>query len=291
MKVLNWIKLMRPKHYVKNLLVFVPLFFDLKLFISPLLMHSICGFIVFSLLSSVIYIINDINDIENDRQHEEKRHRQLASGAVTIKEAMILIWVLSVCIFALNKTILKGRGWRLLVLYFLLNLAYSAKLKQVPLLDIVILVSGFLIRLLYGASLTNIQVSFWLCMTVMAASFYFGLGKRRNELSRNGKDAEKIRGVLKFYSVEFLDKNMYMCMCMAIVYYALWSGASETVEKIGTDLQIWTVPLVIVMAMKYSLDIECSEYADPVEVIMKDCWMFILGGIYILFMFWILYVK
>lgn len=290
MKIYNYIKLMRPKHWIKNFLIMVPLFFDLNLFVLPLLLRAIVGFVIFSMLSSVIYIINDINDMEGDRLHEEKRKRPLASGAVSVEEAIILIVVLIGIIIVLNICVCNS-GWYYLLIYFCLNVAYSIKLKQIPLLDIVILVSGFLIRLLYGAALTSITISFWLCMTVMAASFYLGLGKRRNELRKNGGKAEKIRGVLKFYNAEFLDKNMYMCMGMAIMFYALWSGSAETIQKIGSDFQMWTVPLVIVIAMKYSLDIECGEYADPVEVISKDKWILLLGGFYVLVMLWVLYCR
>lgn len=293
MKVFLWIKLMRPKHYLKNLLIFAPVFFDNKFFEAPLITRCICGCIIFSLLSSVIYIINDLNDIQSDRLHEKKKNRPLASGDVSIKEAALLLCFLTVCIVVLY-VMMPGegkRGWQFLVAYFGLNVAYSVRFKQIPLLDIVILVSGFLLRLLYGAAIVDIQVSFWLCMTVMAASFYLGMGKRRNELKRNSRDAEKIRGVLKFYSIDFLDKNMYMCMGMAVVFYALWSGAVETVGKTGINCQIWTVPLVMVIAMKYSLDIESGEYADPVEVITGDKWILFLVCIYILVMLYILYIS
>ena len=290
MKTYNYIKLMRPKHWIKNFLIMVPLFFDLTFFKWSLLLPAIGGFIIFSLLSSVIYIVNDINDIEGDRLDEEKRKRPLASGAVSIKEAVALVMILVGLIIFLS-IIENNSGWIFLALYFVLNVAYSVKLKHVPLLDIVILASGFFIRLLYGAAITNITISFWLCMTVLALSFYLGLGKRRNELRKNGSEAEKIRGVLKFYNAEFLDKNMYMCMGMAIMFYALWTGAEETIQKMGSDTQMWTVPLAIIMAMKYSLDIECGEYADPVEVILKDKWLLLLGVVYVLVMVGILYYR
>ena len=290
MKTYNYIKLMRPKHWIKNFLIMVPLFFDLTFFKWSLLLPAIGGFIIFSLLSSVIYIVNDINDIEGDRLDEEKRKRPLASGAVSIKEAVALVMILVGLIIFLS-IIENNSGWIFLALYFVLNVAYSVKLKHIPLLDIVILASGFLIRLLYGAAITNITISFWLCMTVLALSFYLGLGKRRNELRKNGSEAEKIRGVLKFYNAEFLDKNMYMCMGMAIMFYALWTGAEETIRKMGSDTQMWTVPLAIIMAMKYSLDIECGEYADPVEVILKDKWLLLLGVVYVLVMVGILYYR
>lgn len=288
-KMHDYGKLLRPKHYIKNLLIFIPLFFDLNIFDSRLLIRSIYGFFIFSLLASAIYIMNDIHDMESDRQHEEKRNRPLASGVVSVKEAAVLVFMLVCCIVFLN-IFTDAKGWYWLLLYFVLNLLYSMKLKNIPLLDVVILVSGFLIRILYGSAVTGIAVSFWLCMTVLAASFYLGFGKRRNELIKKGNDADKVRGVLKFYNGNFLDKNMYMCMSMAVIFYAMWSGADSTIGKTGGSYQMWTVPLVMVIAMRYSLDIESGEYADPVEVILGDRMLLLLGMLYSVCMFFILYV-
>ena len=258
---------------------------DLQLFIQ-----NCFGFVIISLLASVIYIINDINDAEKDRMHEEKKNRPIAAGIISVKEASVLIVILLLCIIALQNYVGGGKSWYWLAVYFVLNLLYSLKLKNVALLDVVILVSGFLIRLLYGSAVTGISISFWMCMTVIAASFYLGFGKRRNELLKNEEDAEKIRKVLKYYNKEFLDKNMYMCMSMAIIFYAMWSGAETTIQRTGSGYQMWTVPLVIVIATKYSLNIEKEEYADPVEVILNDKILMLLGFAYAVCMFIILYV-
>lgn len=286
---MEFIRLMRPKHYLKNVLVLVPLFFDLKFFDSGLLPKGICGFFLFSLLSSAIYIVNDLNDLESDKKSGDKRKRPLAAGTVSVKEAKILLAVLLAFIGLL--TILAGMGGILwLILYFVLNIAYSIKLKHVAVIDVVILASGFLIRLLYGASITGIDLSFWLCMTVISFSFFMGLGKRRNELADNGKGAHEIRGVLKYYNIGFFDKNMYMCLGLAIAFYALWSGNAETIEKFGTSIQMWTVPLVIILAMKYSLDIEKGGSADPMEIITNDRWLLLIAVVYACIMIMILYL-
>lgn len=289
-KLKKLVKLMRPKHYLKNGLVLLPLFFDLGFFNGNLLLRVIEGFIAFSLLASIIYIINDIKDIDNDRKSETKRIRPLASGEVKIKEAIFLVIIIAVMIVFIAIR-MEGKGFLWMIVYFVLNIAYSLKLKHIPIIDVAILASGFLIRLLYGASISDINISFWLCMTVIAFSFYMGLGKRRNELNKSGNNAHEIRGVLKCYNSAFLDKNMYMCLGLAITFYALWSGADVTIVKLGTDMQIWTVPIVILLAMKYSLDIEMGESGDPMEVIMNDKWLIAIGGIYIFVLFIILYIR
>ena len=160
---------------------------------------------------------------------------------------------------------------------------YTMKLKNIPLLDVTILALGFLIRVLYGGALINVEVSSWLFLTVLSISFYLGLGKRRNEL----KVQEKVgntRNVLKYYNKEFLDKNMYMCLCMTIIFYSLWC------QDLNYEYIMWTVPLVILICMKYSLNIESNSSGDPVEVVFKDKVLIVLGLVYALSLIIILYV-
>ena len=145
------------------------------------------------------------------------------------------------------------------------------------------MVSGFLIRVLYGSNITNIEVSNWLYLTIISASFYMGLGKRRNEL----KVQEKVgntRNVLKYYNKEFLDKNMYMCLCMTIIFYSLWF------QDLNSKYIMWTIPIVLLICMKYSLNIESNSSGDPVEVLLKDKVLILLIGIYAIAIFLTLYV-
>lgn len=288
----TYINLMRPKHYLKNFLIVVPLFFDLNIFDKEQLFRVVLGFIAFSLLSSSIYIINDIQDVDSDRKSETKKNRPIAAGAVGIGEAVALAVILLLAVAGISY-VLQWKGLVWVLLYFVLNIAYSIKLKHIPIVDVTILASGFLIRLLYGAAITDITISSWLCMTVIAISFYMGLGKRRNELVKHGagesENAVSVRGVLKFYNEAFLDKNMYMLLGMGIVFYALWSSAETTIEKIGSNATIWTVPIVIILAMRYSLDIEKDESGDPIEVMLSDKWLVVIAAIYVAVITFILY--
>ena len=166
----------------------------------------------------------------------------------------------------------------LLLAYFCTNLSYSLGLKNVPFVDVCLLVAGFLLRVVYGATLINASVSSWVYLTVLSLSFYLGLGKRRNELKKVGNG--KSRKVLKYYTAEFLDRFMYVCLTLSIVFYALWSTDGQIITKYGTEKLIWTVPLVIVLLMKYSADVESDSYGDPVDVITKD---YVLLGLSVLF--------
>lgn len=258
----EYIRLLRPKHSIKNILILLPLVFSGRLLDPIPLRQAVCGFVVFCALASLIYIINDIRDAERDRQHPTKRSRPIASGAVPVSHALAEAAVLVVVIAALGLwSRFPLRGWLCLGAYFALNLGYSFGLKNVPILDIAILVSGFLLRVLFGAAVTGIAISGWLYLTVTSVSFYLGLGKRRGELRLAPEDA---RRVLRYYSYEFLDKNMQICLALSIVFYSLWSVGSEVTYL------MWTVPLVICICLRYSMTVEGSSDGDPVEVIYQD---------------------
>ena len=207
-----YLKLMRVKHWIKNFLIFLPLIFSKNLFNTNYYLILLIGFLCFSLTTSIIYIINDIQDVEKDRKHPKKKERPLAKGIISIKAASIfaiglaitiilLLWLLN---FYTNNTIYLIV---ILLAYVVLNILYSIKLKNVVIFDVVILVSGFLLRVLFGSLLTNIPISNWLYLMIIFCAFYLGFGKRRNEYIKH--KGEETREVLKSYNKEFLDKNMY----------------------------------------------------------------------------------
>lgn len=284
---MDYIKLMRPKHYIKNLLIFIPLIFSGLFFDINNLSKTFYSFIIYCLVTSIIYIINDIKDKNKDKKNIIKKDRPLASGRISCRNAVIeivillLIVVFLICLFKLPLISIL-----FLSIYFILNLGYSLGLKNIPILDILILASGFVIRVLYGASILHIDVSNWLYLSILSISFYLGLGKRRNEMNKAGI---KFRKVLKYYSEEFLDKNMYMFLCMSIIFYSLWAADSNIANK-NHNLLIYTIPLMISICMKYSMDIEGDSSGDPVEVILKDKVILLLGFIFVVVIFLILYV-
>ncbi|MED3875806.1 decaprenyl-phosphate phosphoribosyltransferase [Lysinibacillus capsici] len=277
----KYLKLMRIHHYIKNGLIFTPLVFSGGLFNYNLLLKSLLGFLAFSLIASAIYIINDIQDVEQDRLHPTKCKRPLAANEISLTNAKVLAGVLIVVAIGINYFIAGNTivAWVSLILYLVLNLAYSNGLKNLPIIDVAILVSGFVFRVLYGAGITGIEISNWLYLTVIAMSFYLGLGKRRNELIKQKNVSRK---VLKYYNQGFLDKNMYMSLALTIAFYSLWTVDPVTIARLSNDYLVWTVPLVILICMKYSLNIEGDSDGDPVEVIIKDK---ILMGMVALFVF------
>lgn len=282
---MKYLKLMRVKHYLKNVLVALPVIFAGVALHPTNILKTLIAFITFSLTSSIIYIINDIRDVEKDRKHPVKKKRPIASGEVSIKAAVILAILLFVATIAILyfSNLLFNYGVIVLLIYFVLNLGYSFGLKDIPLVDITILASGFVLRALYGGLLLNIDLSNWLFLTVLSGSFYMALGKRRNELIKlEGKETRK---VLKYYTKEFLDKNMYMFLSLSIVFYSLWS-------TLGVDNRFFKFSsiLVILILMKYSLNVEQDSLGDPIEVILGDKILIILAFIYAAYCFAVLYI-
>ena len=280
---MEYLKLIRVKHYLKNLLVFLPAIFSGMLFDTNIFFKVVIMFLAFSFTASIIYVINDINDIESDRKHPIKKNRPLASGKISKIEAIVTVCILVLLIVGLLYVadILFDFSSLILIFYFIINLGYSFGLKNIPLVDITILALGFVLRVTYGGVGLGIDISNWLFLTVLSISFYMALGKRRNELIKNGSNSRK---VLKSYNKDFLDKNMYMFLALAIVFYSLWA-----VSAFNNEIFKYSIILVIVILLKYCMDVEDDNFGDPIEVITHDKVLLVLGIIYISFVFIAIY--
>lgn len=258
----KYLELIRVKHWVKNLLVFVPLIFS-KLIDYDTVFNTILGFVSFSFLSSFIYIVNDIRDIEKDKLHPRKKNRPLPSGKVKKRTAIIiavLMITLSVIINTIIHTNMLNESLYFLISYLIINIFYSFWLKNIAIIDIIILASGFVLRVYYGASIIGVQVSSWLFLTVLNASLFLGLGKRKKELLNN----KKSRKVLEQYNEIFLDKFQYLTLSLTLVFYSLWT--------INQDVKYMylSIPVVIAIMMRYCLVIESCDEGDPTTILYQD---------------------
>ena len=250
------------------------------------LKNAICcifGFFSFSFITSFIYIINDIRDIEKDKLHERKKNRPLPSGkikkstAIYIAIAMLIMSIISNIFISKN---IINISLIILLIYTIMNIAYSFGLKNVAIVDIAILTSGFVLRVYYGASLIGVEVSNWLFLTILNASLYLGLGKRRKELITS----KLSRKVLEEYDETFLHQFQYLSLSLMLVFYSLWS-----MEQSNQYL-VFTIPILIIIFMKYSLIIEKSDEGDPTTILYQDKSLLWLCGIYGLIMILILAV-
>lgn len=268
----KYIELIRAKHWIKNLLIFIPLICS-GFINAENVLNLIIGFFSFSFISSFIYIINDIKDIEKDKLHPRKKKRPLPSGKITKKRAILISIILLIASLSFNYIIYKeilNVSFYLLLAYMIINILYSMGLKNIAILDIILLATGFIIRVYYGASIINVQVSDWLFLTILNASLFLGLGKRKKELINN-KDSRK---VLKEYNEAFLDRFQYISLGLMLVFYSLW-----TIEQDIKFLSL-TIPLLIIIFMKYCLIIEKSDEGDPTTILYQDKMLLFLCLIY-----------
>ncbi len=280
------LNLLRIKHYIKNLLVLIPLFFSLSFLDYEDNIATFIGFLSFCILASIVYIFNDIQDVEEDKKHSTKSSRPLASGKVTLKIAIFLMVALLLILLILQLLLFRfyhhqttTASFLILVVYLLVNIGYSLGLKDIPVVDVLILASGFIIRVIYGAFIINVGISSWLYLTIMMGAFYLGFGKRRNEIVREGHNT---RTVLKYYNHNFLDKNMYMCQALSLVFYALWSIDPVTKERLGSEWFIFTIPFVLLIFLKYNLNLETDSDGDPTSIILQDKTLLSLIFLYVL---------
>ncbi len=276
----KYIKLIRIKNYIKNALIIIPMIFGRCLFDIDLIPKMIWGFISFCTLSSAVYIFNDLCDVDKDKIHPVKKNRPIANGSISKNKAIVItITLLLGC--AVSNYIAGGsklNTWLLLLVYLAQNVLYSLKLKRIPVVDVIVLALGFVIRVFYGSAILGISVSNWLYLTIIAISFYIGFGKRRNELAL--LDGHETRAVLSHYTYDFLDKNMYVCAALTIVFYSLWSVDAATIKNLGNNYMVWTVPLIILICITYSLSVEKCKTDDPIDILFQNKILMLLVAIY-----------
>ena len=282
--MVKYLKLFRVKHYIKNVLIFVPLLFSHQFKNVNLILSVFIAFLSFSLLSSAIYIFNDIKDKDLDSKHPKKKFRPIASGEVSVKKAYIfhfLLYFLSNMIILLNN---NNNLYQLIILnsYYFINIIYSIKLKNIPIIDITCIMVGFLLRVILGCLVVNVLISSWLYLTIVSFSYYLALSKRRNEMLKVGKDT---RNVLIAYNKNFLDKMMYVFLTSTIVFYSLWCA---NISSVLINLYLISIPILLLIIMQYSLIIENNSYGNPVDVIFENKLLLLTIILYSLYMFLIL---
>lgn len=269
-----YIKLSRPKHWLKNVFIFVPIMYNLGLFDLDLLLATVQAFVAFCLISSAVYAINDIFDVEKDRNHPTKNTRPIAAGQIKIWQAVIFATVLLVAGFAL--TIVWYGNFSVLIfaaVYVLLNLAYSFKLKHFAILDCFCIAAGFVIRIFVGGATHGGGVTDWLFLTIVAVSLFLAFGKRRGEMLRVS-DGGQTREVLSGYNLNFLNGMVFTCAGLSVVFYSLWA-------MVNIDSMVYTVPLVIFIVCKYLLVVHGeTSHGDPTSVILGDKGLVAAVGIF-----------
>ena len=281
--ILNFIKLFRLPQWIKNLFVFVPLIFSKHLFDQYYLITTLLAFLIFSLTSSIVYVVNDIVDAESDRQHPQKKSRPIASGKIKVNQAIIAAGVLFVITILLllksNLLFISAVSF-----YFLLNILYSFVLKNVVLLDIFSIAAGFMLRVLAGAFAIDVTVSSWLILTTMFISLFLAVMKRRSELNlAENVELVATRKVLQHYSKNFADQMATVASAGVIICYALYTVAERTVTVFHTDNLIYTTPFVVFGIFRYMYLVYMNQKGEnTTEVMITDPAMIVNVLLYIL---------
>lgn len=263
------IKTMRPKQWAKNGFLFVAITFDRQLTNIPALTHVMAGFIIFCFISSVVYIFNDLVDIEADRQHLKKRKRPLPSGKLPVPVAITAAAIILVLVLPLAFLLSPTFGIFVLV-YFVLNLTYSKWLKHIAILDVLVLATFYVLRVGAGVALITVTTfSPWLYIFTIFLALFLGVGKRRAELNLLADAANSHRPVLEGYTLPLLDQLMTIVSSMTIITYSLYTFSAENLP--ADHVMMLTIPFVIygIFRYLYLVQVEHSGGA-PEEVLFSD---------------------
>lgn len=269
------LRALRPEQWTKNAVVFAGALFSHTLRDPEVMTRSVAGFAAFCCLSSAVYLFNDVRDREGDRVHPKKRLRPIAAGAVTPGAALAVSAVLLAAGLALSA----GLGATFLgtaALYFGLNVLYSLRVKRVVLLDVIFLALGFVLRAVAGVELIrplypDVAISPWLLVCTFFLALFLGFGKRRQEIAEHAGQAGEQRAVLRNYSVSLLDSYSLVCAATTLVAYAIYTIWPATVEKVGSDHLLFTVPIVAYGLFRYLwLAQHRREGEDPSRTLITD---------------------
>ncbi|PIE50914.1 MAG: decaprenyl-phosphate phosphoribosyltransferase [Flavobacteriales bacterium] len=271
----HYLKLIRAHQWVKNIFVFLPLVFSGNFFHTDLFLKSLVAFFSFSLAASCVYIINDYSDIESDRKHPEKKHRPLASGAISKPTAILVLLVLillNIGLYFFAEYYFNLSLWKFAVIilsYTIMNIAYTFKLKHVAIIDVCIIAIGFVLRVLAGGYASGIPISQWAILLTFVLALVLAIGKRRGELI-NAQISGKTRKALDGYNVQFTDIALSVSVTLAIISYLMFTLMPEVQERFGKKV-FYTVIFVVFAFLRYlQQTLVYNKTESPTKIIYKD---------------------
>ena len=267
------IQLLRPTHWVKNLFLFIPLFLSGQLFNWDKFPPLILGFIAVSLIASGVYIINDYRDVAADRMHLEKRKRPLAAGTVSTSQAFGLLAFCLIAGFAIAWFVNKN-FFGVLLLYFSMNLGYSFGLKNISILDILIVAFGFSLRVKMGGVIAQLPVTEWLNIMIFLLALFIAIGKRYDDLYINHDSGIQLRKSIKGYSIELLNIYLAMVSGVIIVAYILYTISPGIQERFGTHRLYYTTVFVIAGLLRYLQIVYVKKASgSPTKILYQDTFL------------------
>lgn len=290
MTIRSVIVLARPEHWVKNLFLFLPAFFAARLTEPDIFQHAFWGFIAFSFTASAVYVLNDLVDAVQDRNHPDKCRRPIASGAISQTQGVMIGAILLTCGLGL-AFFLRFEMLVYSLLYFVVNVAYSLSLKHFAIVDVSLIGLGFLLRVLAGGAVTEVVVSHWLIVLTFLLALILGFAKRRGEyLVAMGES--NFRKALEGYNLPFLDMSIVVCSTVAVVAYLMYCFSPEVTGRIGSDKIYYTSFFVVVGVLRYlQLTLVFGKTESPTRALLRDGFLQLVLLAWIGAFAWLLYGK
>jgi 4-hydroxybenzoate polyprenyltransferase len=268
-----YLNLIRPKQWIKNFFVMVPLFFGGELFDVKSLIAGAITFMAYSFAASSIYCYNDIHDVDDDRRHPAKCTRPVASGAVSVFQAYILMGLMillsMICITFLPENNIETGG--VILFYWVLNIAYCAKLKRYAIVDVCIVAFGFVLRLFAGGFASDILLSKWIVLMTFLITLFMSFAKRRDDVLRMEETGEAPRHNTIRYNLTFINQAITITASVTLVCYIMYTVSPEVIEHFHTDYLYLTSVFVLLGLLRYiQLAVVDKESGDPTKIILKD---------------------
>ena len=302
-----YIRLLRPRDWAKNLFLFIPLFFSGDLFNGALYPRLFLGFLAFCCMASSIYIINDYRDIEEDRKHPEKKFRPLAEGSVS-KPAALVITIILIITGLVIGWFIREKFLFVLAIYLVLNLAYSFGLKNIPILDVIIVAAGFVLRVKGGAVIALIPLTEWLNIMVFLLALFMAIGKRRDDVLLKLSSGTDMRRSVKGYNLEFLNVATSLVCAVIVVAYFMYTMSPEVQHRIaalghkagsvpdgsvgGLYRLYYTCLFVLAGILRYlQIIFVQAESGSPTKILYRDRFIQVTMQLWIASIYLIIYMK
>ena len=268
------LRLTRPKQWIKNFFVFIPMFFGGELVDTHSLWLTAITFVAFSLVASSIYCYNDIVDVDADRQHPVKCHRPIASGALSVRMGymlMIMTFVLGVAVMFLLPPEVKSQVMAVVIFYYVLNLSYCSKLKQYAILDVCIVAFGFVLRILAGGFACELALSNWIVIMTFLLTLFMSFAKRRDDVLRMNETGEAPRKNTVRYNLTFINQAITITASVTLVCYIMYCVSPEVAERFETPYLYLTFVFVLLGLLRYiQIAVVDQKSGDPTKVILRD---------------------
>lgn len=271
MNIRHIIKVARPSHWIKNIFVFLPVFFGGGLLNTGDIVVVALAFMAFSLAASAIYCLNDIIDVEADRAHPVKCHRPIASGAITIPQAYTMMAVAMALSAALMLVLGQWRTICVIAAYFVLNVAYCLRLKEYAIIDVCVIATGFVLRILAGGYASGVQLSKWIVLMTFLLTLFLAFAKRRDDVLKMNETGRAPRKNTSRYNLTFINQAITITAAVMLVCYVMYTVSPDVIAQFGTDKLYLTSILVILAILRYlQLSVVDEKSGDPVKVALSD---------------------